>query len=148
MLQFAFVGIAGGTGGNRITMPASLSASALETYNSPFLTSVSASISFRRNGEIQTTDQTGTTTVGYWCANPSATVGDGFYVKFDYSGDALESGSPADNSYVQLNSDRTFTQTQSGGVGSDSTTGTFSVALDGSGAGAQSCSATISAELT
>jgi len=142
------VAVIAAANGNRITLPGSgVSADITDVYDGVLVISASASITFERSGEITVADDDGTNVVGYWCSKPSSTVGDGFYVKFDYSGSALASG-PADNTYVQLNTDRTWTLTQSGGAGSKSTSGAFYVALDGSGTGAQSCSGSLAAALT
>lgn len=71
--------------------------------------------SLLRNGTYTVFENFSTVASGYWVtvggAAPPSDIGDLYDVKYDYSGDSLDGGSPADDTYVQINATRTFTLT-------------------------------------
>lgn len=68
--------------------------------------------SLLRDGTYTVAENFSTVDSGYWVtvggAAPPSTIGDLYDVKYDYSGDSLDGGSPADDTYVQINATRTF----------------------------------------
>lgn len=126
-----------------VNLPASLGAEDLQA--SPAL-AASAVIRIKRDGTYQCLAQGVVTSSGDWVSPKHSTVGDFYNVKYDYTG-SMSSG-PADNSYVQVDTDREWTLTQ-GPTGSISNSGTITIQRRADSAtttpGGDSCSASMSA---
>lgn len=120
-----------------VSIPAAIDAEATEIDP----TIAQASITFNRNGTYLTSEGFG----GDWVSPKFAEVGDLFDIKYDYSG-GTPTG-PADNTYVQLNVNRTWTISQIG-LGSSSCTGTISISRTGLASALDSCSTTLTATVT
>lgn len=93
--------------------------------------SITAGIVFKRNGTIENQDGTN---LGFWVRPAYATVGDNFDVKHTRTaGSAFSSAAGADDTYVNMNADRTWSNTKSTTEGAQTTTGTWSVRRKGVG---------------
>lgn len=103
-----------------------------------------ATVTFNRDGRIL--NDVGAS-LGNWINPRYSTVGDNYDVKYDYvSGNTLSSEASADGSWIAMSSNRSYTNSISGG--SRSTTLTWSIRKTGTGSALDTATGTITADST
>lgn len=131
-----------GGGGGTVTVPAA-AASASEEYNPPFITGVTATLSFLRNG---TTSATGTSPAN-WISPDSSTVGDSYEIRATVLSGDTPSGS-ALNTWLPLSSTRLWDLTALGPASSKSTSLTIEIGLLGTSTALSSNTCSIEASIS
>ena len=139
--MFEFSQISFGGASAVVNMPVDVSAT--RTTVTP--ADATATVSFNRNGTITNHAGAG---LGDWVSPISASVGDGYDVKYDFvSGDTLSSGAAASGTYIAMTANRAFSNTQTV-VGIRATVLTWSIRATGGGAALDTATGTITAEET
>lgn len=119
-----------------VALPANITAT--HSVSSP--SSASASITIKRDGTWTATGGGS----GTWVTPNHATIGDDYDVKFDYTSGSPDVAAAADNTYVQLNANRTWTENQSG-TGTDLTSGRIYIRRHSVDPSLSDCAASIEA---